>query len=72
MKTRVKSPAGPFVAISDERLALAVSQWCDAKGIATDAQFSAAINGLTDAQFMGLLKAVIKNLVEVGGGAAAP
>ena len=49
----------------EEGVLRALSAWCKAKGVTTDAQLSTAIDGLTDAQVLALTRAFFKQFIAV-------
>jgi hypothetical protein len=54
------SAAGVSVTAATQELARKVANFCDAKGITSNAQFNAAVDGLTLAQVKDFLKLLVE------------
>lgn len=63
---KIQSAASaPFVGVDLSRCAERISAFCRAKGVTTDAQWSAAVDAMTDAQVAAATRALLKALFDV-------
>lgn len=66
MSTYRVTSTDPECSLDANGVLIALANQLKTRGITTDAAFSTAIDALTDAQFITLLRAVFKKVVKVG------